>query len=725
MALNNLVGTYFEGGSKSVLPKTLITFDELDEMIKSDKMKQRFEIIQNFKNAGDKDSALQMKLNSPYVCMLGTFQRRENAGLQDGTFNWLIAWDIDGKMNEGIDLKKVRERIEKTPSTVYCCMSTSGTGLRGYSLLNKGAFRFERDTFQPKMKDVIVPYLERIWECKLDPAMSRLSQPWFLTYDPSPYHNWEASPVVDVDYTYMSVESIESSFIDEGNKVFGSLTPYLNRISTIENEKHNFYLRIGTLIGGLFTGGLLDKHLTEEKIIDELKKAVLSNRHIDNYETAKRTIIDSFLYGKRSPITKDSFKINKTGSGIMDLLEQRLIDKNYDTKRHPFVLIGNDYWKENYEDVVDGFGNKRKIKKLYPFKRQTIIDLYGAEMIKRIPALDEFCNEPDYFNYQPIIKNRYNIANPLIHEIKQGEFKTITHLIKHIFGDQWKFGMAYLQLLLLKPKQKLPVLCLVSRENETGKTTFINFLDVLFYGNNAIISTADFELDFNRHYISKNIICIDESELDGRENTSKIKQIATQEYAVVNEKFVAANRIEFHGKLIILSNNEEGFLQINDEDLRYWIVKPPVVRTFDPEYEDKLEKEIPAFLYFLKNTPLIYGKKKSRLWFDVSELNNEVIEHVREYNKSAVYHNLIRFFEKYFLQHPDATECRTTPSTLWDIDQYIKMHYSLKAIAKSLRDEFYCERPERKVERFKDDISGVEEVGAPYIIKKKCIKKYN
>ena len=88
------------------------------------------------------------------------------------------------------------------------------------------------------------------------------------------------------------------------------------------------------------------------------------------------------------------------------------------------------------------------------------------------------------------------------------EWTTIESMLKHIFGDQYEMGLDYLQLLYTKPTQILPVLCLVSKENHTGKTTFLDFLEMLFKGNTAIIGTADIEGDFNQHYISKHIIML-------------------------------------------------------------------------------------------------------------------------------------------------------------------------------------------------------------------------
>ena len=42
-----------------------------------------------------------------------------------------------------------------------------------------------------------------------------------------------------------------------------------------------------------------------------------------------------------------------------------------------------------------------------------------------------------------------------------------------------ELGLDYVQLLYQQPTQILPILCLVSKKNETGKTTFAKWLKVL------------------------------------------------------------------------------------------------------------------------------------------------------------------------------------------------------------------------------------------------------
>ena len=71
--------------------------------------------------------------------------------------------------------------------------------------------------------------------------------------------------------------------------------------------------------------------------------------------------------------------------------------------------------------------------------------------------------------------------------------------------------MKYMKVLYENPKQILPILVLVSEERETGKTTFLNWIQMLFGENSILISSNNITSDFNSSYATKNIILIDEA----------------------------------------------------------------------------------------------------------------------------------------------------------------------------------------------------------------------
>ena len=82
--------------------------------------------------------------------------------------------------------------------------------------------------------------------------------------------------------------------------------------------------------------------------------------------------------------------------------------------------------------------------------------------------------------------------NPIDHKPMEGDFPSIRSLVEHIFGEQYELWMDYLQLLYLRPIQKLPILLLVSEERNTGKSTFLNFLKAMFQNNVTFNTNEDF-----------------------------------------------------------------------------------------------------------------------------------------------------------------------------------------------------------------------------------------
>lgn len=83
------------------------------------------------------------------------------------------------------------------------------------------------------------------------------------------------------------------------------------------------------------------------------------------------------------------------------------------------------------------------------------------------------------------------------HESRQGDASVIFQFLGHIFGEQIEMGYDYFKILLERPTQILPILCLVSEERGTGKTTFLHFIKSIFGENMTINSNEGFRSNFN------------------------------------------------------------------------------------------------------------------------------------------------------------------------------------------------------------------------------------
>lgn len=67
--------------------------------------------------------------------------------------------------------------------------------------------------------------------------------------------------------------------------------------------------------------------------------------------------------------------------------------------------------------------------------------------------------------------------------------------------------------------------------------------------------------------------------------------------------------VQFFGKFIMCSNNEDTPVLIEPGETRYWVRKINPLKNDDTSFLQKLITEIPAFLYFLQHRQLTTDKK--------------------------------------------------------------------------------------------------------------------
>jgi len=310
-----------------------------------------------------------------------------------------------------------------------------------------------------------------------------------------------------------------------------------------------------------------------------------------------------------------------------------------------YFRIGNDYYER--------FQRPNKLNDLEeviaPRLKSTITDDYGRNFLKFIAKYKDFVNVPDHTNYQRVIHNCYNSYAPFSHNPEEGKTKNTMSFLNHIFQEQIELGLDYLQLLYQQPTQKLPILCLVSKENATGKSTFAKWLQRLFSQNVTIIGNAEISNDFNAHLSSKLVIAIDESFIEKKTIIEKIKNLATADSMPMNRKGKDIVEIDFFGKIILLSNNVDNFISATDEDIRYWVREIDKPKQESTNLLEEMHDEIPAFLDFLDKRKM-HTENKSRAWFLPKLIRTEALKKVIEASKPSVirqfeYHLKSMFFD--------------------------------------------------------------------------------
>lgn len=257
-----------------------------------------------------------------------------------------------------------------------------------------------------------------------------------------------------------------------------------------------------------------------------------------------------------------------------------------------YFRVGAEYFKEVNFPLISG----DSIKIIKKWSRTAILDDFDRESLKKIKKYEGFCTNPSHVNYQREINNFLNCYEPLSYNpTEAGDWKNIKFYLNHIFQEQYEIGIDYLTILWQKPTQILPILCLVSKEKNTGKTTFLNLLKLIFEGNMTINKNEDFRSRFNSDWASKLIIAVDEVLLDKKEDSERIKNLSTSNHYKSEGKGIDKAEIEFFGKFILCSNNEENFIKTDNLEIRYWVRKIEKFECENPNLLEEMKKEIPNF----------------------------------------------------------------------------------------------------------------------------------
>ena len=297
-----------------------------------------------------------------------------------------------------------------------------------------------------------------------------------------------------------------------------------------------------------------------------------------------------------------------------------------------YIRVGTEYFKEVLCPLMSG----DNIKSLIKWNKATIIDDFGKDSLKVIKKYETFCTFPSHINYQREINNFYNKYEPLSYCVSEkGDWENIKLFLQHLFGKQYELGLDYLTILWKHPSQILPILCLVSVERNTGKSTFLNLLKLIFEGNMTINKNEDFRSRFNSDWAGKLIVAVDEVLLDKKEDSERIKNLSTSNHYKLEGKGVDKVEIEFFGKFILCSNNEENFIKIDDLEIRYWVIKVNPFAKENPDLLEQMRKEIASFAYHLTHRK-IETQRTTRMWFTKEQIYTKALDVLVRGNRTSI-----------------------------------------------------------------------------------------
>jgi hypothetical protein len=292
------------------------------------------------------------------------------------------------------------------------------------------------------------------------------------------------------------------------------------------------------------------------------------------------------------------------------------------------------------------------------WNRETIISDHGKSFLSSISKYDGFCCIPEHLDYQQIVRGFYNIYNEIPfspsseNENFKNEIPFSLNFVKHIFGEQLELGLDYLKILLQFPTQILPILCLVSKERATGKSTFIKWLKEIFGLNMTYIKGDSFGSQFNSDWAAMLVVAIDEVFFDKKEITERLKYLSTTNKDKLEAKGKDREEIDFFAKFILCSNNEENFIQIDENEIRFWILKINPIKVENTEFLDNLISEIPHFLRFLIERPFS-TEKKTRMWFSADEIRTKALQKLVFKNNNKLESKMIELLYEFFESNND------------------------------------------------------------------------
>ncbi len=371
-----------------------------------------------------------------------------------------------------------------------------------------------------------------------------------------------------------------------------------------------------------------------------------------------------------------------------------------------YMLVGNRYYEQIWTLNSKGFAEPLREPRhqaiiIDDFRRKGIAAKDVEHHLRQIPKFATYANEPDFTAYKPVLEIKgtqraLNLAYPLEYEPHEGDISATMAFLEHVFANDGDsklgVGLDMVQMYYTRPKQKQRILSLVSKENETGKTTFLLWLREIFGQNMSIVGNADFKSQFNG-YVVKSLVGIDESRIDDPAVIEAIKSMVTSPYASLNEKNAPARQVVNHVKLIMTSNHVLDFAHVAREENKWFVIDVGRIPRRDSGLMDKLKGEIPAFLHFLRHRQLVHFTAESRFAISDRDAHTKALARVKENSVPQLVALVQDAVRQIFIDFPEHTRqhfrCdakrlyelifpeRTPRYTPHDVGRVLKQEYEL------------------------------------------------
>ena len=371
--------------------------------------------------------------------------------------------------------------------------------------------------------------------------------------------------------------------------------------------------------------------------------------------------------------------------------------QNEEAEEHRYIKILDDYYeRQAAPDLVAGSCTTVYVKRSVKELRTEGI------RVGSIPRFHNWITEPEHLNYRRVIQfehedteyrffNRYQplpyLAKPFdlpdefakdpmgFDYTKIQEIGNCARFFRHIANNAengpWMETVLWdwAALLYTKPNQRQRAIALVSAEEGTGKSTFINLFLTMFGQNATKTEAARIAGKFNAQMADKILVAVEETKDEKGQIENILKDFITGFQKVVERKFADSQTITSFEKYIFASNHEDSFMKVGTTTTRFIVLKINSIPEGDrdKDFEQKLYREIPYLMHFLKvRGALLPGE--DRLYHAQKYVENNALAKLRQASKDVVVQNMEELFSQIFLR------CEfTEPTICWNTEYLSRM----------------------------------------------------
>lgn len=323
--------------------------------------------------------------------------------------------------------------------------------------------------------------------------------------------------------------------------------------------------------------------------------------------------------------------------------------------------------------------NGRSQPYLRPWKetdlKRNYVNRGVPKFLETIEAFDDFTVQPGHHqDYKPVVivaddefGPRTKLLNkyyPLEVQPKEGKYPTIEGFLKHVFGttilqskdkhgnvlaesEAWVVYLDRWTIMYRHPFQRVPAVVLANEKRNTGKSTLLWLNLAMWGGNGVVIGNNAITDNFNADWIDCSYVGVDETSIDKKQDGEKLKAIMTAPVSQRRGMYKDREKSINFTKFDFTTNDPDKFLQISEDEMRYWVNIVPQYTTEDPDLLKKMIAELPALFHDLRHRAIVHPRV-GRMWFADSVIDNEARRAAAAQSKSWAEKELQVWIEEQF-----------------------------------------------------------------------------